>query len=332
MKKTLSISTLLILSIWMTSSAWSATFTVDDFESYPDTPALEAAWPDVVGNPVLTLDTTNFFDGTQSMRLDYGDLLTFLGNSVGKTYPTPQNWSTADSLLLWYLGDDFNSSENLGVRLRDSSSTLIGEVQLTGGPTQSSSWTPWNINLSSFTGGNGLSDVMTIEIGIVPSDFGTGTVNFDFIVFDATSAVSLSFFEAETDNGTIRLEWETASETDNAGFHIWRSWREEGPYTQVTETIIPAQGSATWGASYTWVDEEAIPTVTYYYKLEDIDVHGYGTMHGPESAAVPLPCGTVPNPGEGNPWAPVVYLLPLLGIFALKGRFMDRTRNHTNAP
>jgi hypothetical protein len=48
--------------------------------------------------------------------------------------------------------------------------------------------------------------------------------------------------------------------------------------------LIQAEGSPTQGATYQFVDESGQNRKTYYYKLEDIDLNGTSTMHGPVSA------------------------------------------------
>jgi hypothetical protein len=40
------------------------------------------------------------------------------------------------------------------------------------------------------------------------------------------------------------------------------------------------------GASYTFVDESVVAGVTYYYWLEDVDVFGLASVHGPISGKV----------------------------------------------
>ncbi|MCX5896278.1 MAG: hypothetical protein NTZ51_10670, partial [Proteobacteria bacterium] len=57
-----------------------------------------------------------------------------------------------------------------------------------------------------------------------------------------------------------------------------------GGYTKINSALISAKGSATQGASYEFVDTNARNGKTYYYKLEDIDLSGKATMHGPVSA------------------------------------------------
>ena len=53
---------------------------------------------------------------------------------------------------------------------------------------------------------------------------------------------------------------------------------------KINDSLIPAQGSATQGAAYEFVDKDVKLWKTYFYKLEDIDFNGVSTMHGPVSA------------------------------------------------
>ena len=80
-----------------------------------------------------------------------------------------------------------------------------------------------------------------------------------------------------------KLSWVTESEIDNAGFNIWRADAEAGPYAQLNDEIIPAKGSATQGAKYTFTDKTANGKRTYFYELQDVDVYGNSTFHGPVS-------------------------------------------------
>ena len=98
------------------------------------------------------------------------------------------------------------------------------------------------------------------------------------------TAITLASFEAKPGNNKVTLKWVTATEIDNAGFNILRAESENGEYVQINESLIPAQGTATQGSSYVFVDTEVANRMTYYYKLQDIDLNGTATMHGPESA------------------------------------------------
>ncbi len=96
------------------------------------------------------------------------------------------------------------------------------------------------------------------------------------------TVIDLSGFEAVPGNRIVALIWSTASEIDNAGFNIYRA--EGGQYVRINEELIPAEGSATEGAVYEFVDEDVRNRKTYTYRLEDIDLNGVSTLHGPVSA------------------------------------------------
>jgi hypothetical protein len=98
------------------------------------------------------------------------------------------------------------------------------------------------------------------------------------------TVITLSSFTATPKNRDVILEWKTESEIDNAGFNLYRSTSESGEYIKINDSLIPSQGSSTQGASYEFVDKDVKNRKTYYYKLEDIDLKGTATMHGPVSA------------------------------------------------
>jgi hypothetical protein len=99
------------------------------------------------------------------------------------------------------------------------------------------------------------------------------------------TAICLASFTAEASAGSVALTWETAAEIDNAGFNLYRAAAPDGPYTRVNGALIAAQGSPVSGASYSFVDKGLAPG-TYTYKLEDVDLGGVTTLHGPVSAPV----------------------------------------------
>lgn len=99
-----------------------------------------------------------------------------------------------------------------------------------------------------------------------------------------STAITLASFEVKPGNNTVSLVWATESEIDNAGFNLYRAETKEGEYTKINDALIPAQGSPTQGASYEFTDDGLQNRKTYYYKLEDIDVNGIATFHGPVSA------------------------------------------------
>jgi subtilisin family serine protease len=112
--------------------------------------------------------------------------------------------------------------------------------------------------------------------------YGYGRVNMEKALQAAENLlVTLAYFTVTPSDWGMLLQWQTDTEIDNAGFHLWRSEEEEGEYIRITNSMIPAQGS---GSQYSYLDEDAIDDITYYYKLEDIDLYGVSTFHGPISS------------------------------------------------
>jgi hypothetical protein len=122
---------------------------------------------------------------------------------------------------------------------------------------------------------------------LAPWDIGADDV-------DATTAVALRFFAARGGTSAVEVTWETASELDNLGFHLYRSLSAAGPFERITSSLIPGLGSSPVGASYRYRDEGLAEGVTYYYELQDVDTRGGSARHGPVSAA-PGEAGSGPD-------------------------------------
>ncbi|MCX5902717.1 MAG: DUF1566 domain-containing protein, partial [Proteobacteria bacterium] len=102
--------------------------------------------------------------------------------------------------------------------------------------------------------------------------------------FQVQTLITLSSFTSVAKAGQVILTWVTESEIDNAGFNIYRATSENGEYIKTNDSLITAKGSPTQGAAYEFVDKDVQNRKTYWYKLEDIDLTGKSTMHGPVSA------------------------------------------------
>lgn len=96
--------------------------------------------------------------------------------------------------------------------------------------------------------------------------------------------IKLASFTVTPDHKQNIINWSTASETDNAGFNIYRSSSENGDYMKINDELIPAEGSPTEGALYEFTDTTVQNRKKYWYKLEDVDMNGTVTVHGPVSA------------------------------------------------
>ena len=108
-----------------------------------------------------------------------------------------------------------------------------------------------------------------------------------------TTAVTLSSFTATPGDGRVRLDWDTSSELDNLGFHVYRATSRGGPWTRVTAALIPGLGSSPEGARYSYEDAGLQNGTTYFYQLEDVETTGKTKRHGPVTAT---PSASAPPP------------------------------------
>jgi CheY-like chemotaxis protein len=120
----------------------------------------------------------------------------------------------------------------------------------------------------------------------------------------AATAVSLVSFTAQGQGSAVSVEWQTAREFDNVGFHLYRSSSPAGPFERLNDKLISATQTQAKGGSYSFVDTDVNVGTLYYYRLEDIDVYGKHTQHGP--ICVDWDADSLPDDWEIthglNPW------------------------------
>jgi hypothetical protein len=138
-------------------------------------------------------------------------------------------------------------------------------------------------------------------------------------------AVTLASFDAAQQGQAVRVAWETVSETDNAGFNLYRSGSAAGPQSLLGFTPSQAPG-ATQGASYSYEDIDVQPGQTYWYWLEDVSLGGATTLHGPVSASVQAPAAVTLGSLSASPAAAGAALPWLLAAAAAGAALALRRR------
>ena len=121
----------------------------------------------------------------------------------------------------------------------------------------------------------------------VESDGADYPIVSEYLEISEPTQVFLVSFDAAPQDVAILITWETSQEIDNLGFNLYRAESSSGPMTRLNDTLIPTQvpPGSPFGATYEWLDEdELVPGQVYYYWLEDVDLHGNATMHGPTHA------------------------------------------------
>lgn len=152
-----------------------------------------------------------------------------------------------------------------------------------GNPITEPNLTLSSVGAGSTEPGASPSVVMSWNAGADSVNWAIGAVS---LIPLAPTAVELTSFQALQADGGNLLEWETGFEVDNLGFNLYREVK--GKRSRVNPSIIggsallAGQGTPlTAGRSYTWMDKKGSADTQYY--LEEIDLDGTRTVHGPRS-------------------------------------------------
>jgi hypothetical protein len=112
----------------------------------------------------------------------------------------------------------------------------------------------------------------------------------------ATSVTLASFTATRLPDGKVRLDWRTGYEVDNVGFRLYRE--QNGKRMRITSSIVPGsalmgggRGMTVGGRTYTWSETVVTPPDggPVQYWLEDVDLKGKSTWHGPIVLAANAP-------------------------------------------
>lgn len=107
-------------------------------------------------------------------------------------------------------------------------------------------------------------------------ELGAEVLPVEFVSFDGTAI-----------NGNVRLTWQTASETNNAGFEVQRQSSGED-WTQVGYMESKASGGTTTERkSYEYTVDE-LPVGTHQFRLRQVDLDGSSTLTDPVSVSVEM--------------------------------------------
>src|SRR5208283_1237493 len=155
-------------------------------------------------------------------------------------------------------------------------SSAIVTINVTANTFSSSSLTTNTATVSSTTSDPNLAN---------NSSTATSTIQ-------SPTAVDIAAFRAyPRSDGSVVLEWRTEEESRNLGFHIYREL--DGRPVRLTPSLIAGSALLLRGSlpqhaakEYRWID--AKPATGAQYWIEDLDINGTRTMHGP------VPVGSAP--------------------------------------
>jgi autotransporter-associated beta strand protein len=196
---------------------------------------------------------------------------TDFGNSVRRTYTITKNGGTLVSatVRLHYLTSELNNN-------------LEGSLTLW---RKGTSWTNQGSTSQSTSSPNNYVELTNV-VGFSPWT----------LAANAPTDVALMNFNALSDDGgNVLLEWQTGMEVNNLGFNVYRE--QGGRREKINPTLlagsVPLAGHTvmTAGLAYAWADRLANSKDDAAYWLEDVDLDGKTTLHGPISA---VPVGKLP--------------------------------------
>ena len=113
---------------------------------------------------------------------------------------------------------------------------------------------------------------------------------------EATTAVALLDYAAESDADGVRLRWRVSRSTEVSGFHVYR-----GPSPETVEERLTAEPLHSEAEAFEYLDRTAMVGASYYYALGAVDLRGreerVGLVRGTRGAPYRFEIrGAVPNP------------------------------------
>jgi len=111
------------------------------------------------------------------------------------------------------------------------------------------------------------------------------------VTVDEPTAVSLTSFTAVQNGDEVMLQWQSGSEARSLGYNVYRE--QDGKRVAITPSLLAGsaliagrQTTLPAGLNYTWYDQIGKtspdkPTRAVTYWLEDVDLNGTRTLHGP---------------------------------------------------
>jgi hypothetical protein len=144
----------------------------------------------------------------------------------------------------------------------------------------------------------------------------TSTSYFDEVSFSAVIPVELTSFTASVVGNSVKLEWATATETNNKGFEIQRGTNNRD---LVTVGFVKGNGTTTEKHNYSYVDNNELAG-TVYYRLKQTDFDGrHDYSNVVEVTKVVTSYALAQNyPNPFNPTTAITYSIPQNSFVTLK--------------
>jgi uncharacterized repeat protein (TIGR01451 family) len=228
-------------------------------------------------NPVTTSDTADIavtMTGTGTVL--QGSDITYTATVVNNGPDTATNVLFTDSLTADLSYVSVSSSVGTCTQAGGTISCALGTMTSGASATitiVANALTPDNI-----------SNTASVDADQTDPDTSNNSATVNSVILYPTE-VKLKSFTASSSAGNVILEWRTGSESHNLGFNVYRE--QNGERVRINPSLIAGaalrlrRGSQNQAAkSYAFVDRGAGSGQNAYW-LEDVDLNGIRTMHGP---------------------------------------------------
>jgi hypothetical protein len=248
------------------------------------------AWPD--GQlPPRRIESQWYIYWMQNMP-GRGNTIPYNANRLTNWWAFTAEWDAAITAGLELYGPDCGFSiSSSGQSFSANGGT--GSVNVTCGSgcawtaTSNDTW----ITITSNPNGSGNGIVDYSVAANVTGNPRTGTMaiagqSFTVNQTGTPTVVTLASFTADGYADGVYLQWQTGMEVETLGFHVYRE--QNGQRTRITPEIVAGSAliagnktTLTAGNAYAWWDAISKDKQDAQYWLEDIDIDGKSTLHGP---------------------------------------------------
>ncbi len=157
----------------VTGRTWTFTtaecLPVEDFQSYADDAAIQAAWPHNVPGTFKYVLLTAGSAGNKTMRLECQNQYEPFFTQATRTFAAAQDWTQlgAEALSLAFAGDRTNVEHPMYLKVEDAAGHSAKVVHPFTYAGQSQAWLDWTVALADFSaGGVDLTRIKKLTVGL----------------------------------------------------------------------------------------------------------------------------------------------------------------------